>query len=80
MTAKELHKAETIIRLVAQKEGKSEEEVRQAMQEALDAAWTATWRPKNILAQAKWQQLFGARKPSVEEFISTLSAQIQNDA
>lgn len=76
MTTQEVKKVETIIDLIAQKEGKETEVVRQAMQEALDAAWATAWQPGNIRAQAKWQQLFGPRKPSLEEFIMRCATNI----
>lgn len=74
MTIKEKRRTARTIQVVAEKEGKTLEEVRQAMQEAIDTAWSDAWRPGNIRAQAEWQRLFwGATRPSVEEFIARCS-------
>ena len=69
MTIKEKRRAARTIRAVVEKEGRTVEEVRKAMQEAIDAAWAATWQPGNIRAQVAWQRLFRGTKPTVEEFI-----------
>ena len=76
MTRFENHHAQNIIQTVAKKNNKTPEDVRQAMQEAMDAAWAVVWQPGNILGQMKWQQLFGCRKPSVEEFIWRVRTQL----
>ena len=77
MTLQQKTKAEKIIRDIAQEEGMQPEEVRQAMQEALDAAWTAGRAPGNLRAQLTWQRLFpGNRKPSLEEFIFRLANEV----
>ena len=74
MTLQEKIRAEATIRAIAQEEGIQPQEVRQAMQEALDEAWAARRTPGNLRAQLAWQRLFPAgRKPSVEEFLVRLS-------
>ena len=70
MTHIEEAKVAAVIQTIAARENKAPEEIRRAMQEALDAAWTAAWTPGNIRAQAQWQRIFGARKPDLEEFIA----------
>lgn len=76
MTHIEEAKAAAVIQTLAARENKTPEEIRQAMREALDAAWAAAWAPGNIHAQLEWQRLFGARKPSVEEFSSVVSNEV----
>lgn len=79
MTTQEKTKVQNIISAIAQKENKSPEEIRHAMQEAIDAAWATAWTPGNIYAQVRWQQLFPcAQKPTVEEFIIGMASAIQN--
>ena len=78
MTIQEKHRAQNTIRAIAIQYGKTEHQVRQSIQEAIDAAWEAAWEPGNIHVQAKWQALFGAQKPSVEEFIVHCAADIQH--
>lgn len=74
MTVTEKQYAEALIQTVALRNNTTPEEVRSAIQEALDAAWAEAWRPGNIHAQVRWQQLFpGPRKPAVEEFIVRMS-------
>lgn len=64
---------------VAQQQNKSAAEVRRDVQEALDEAWAEAWTPGNVRAQIKWQRLFpGHRKPTVEEFISRIAAELQS--
>lgn len=63
MTIKEKIRANRAIRQVAEREGKSPAEIRQAMQEAIDTAWA------NPAGRAMQQQLFPAGKPTVEEFL-----------
>ena len=71
MTHIEEARVAAVIQTIADRENKTPEEIRQAMQEALDATWAAAWTPGNIRAQLQWQRLFpGGRKPSVEEFIA----------
>ena len=70
MTPFEYLKATAAIHTIAEREHCSPEDVRFAIQEALDAAWAVAWAPGNLRAQIAWQCLFpGARKPTVEEFI-----------
>ena len=77
MTHQEEQRTKSIIELVAKSNGKPAHEVRDAMQEALDAAWEAAWTPGNIHAQVAWQRLFlDAQKPTLEEFIHVLAQQI----
>ena len=71
-------KANLVIFYTALHKKKSFYEVRQAMQQALDQAWNITWTPGNILAQAKWQQLFGSNKPALEEFITKLATVVKS--
>lgn len=79
MTQQTQNRAAAIIELVAQNHSKSVEEVHNAMQEALDAAWEAAWAPGNIRAQVAWQRLFpGAQKPTLEEFIEVMATNVQN--
>lgn len=78
MTLQQKKRAERAIRSIAQEEGMQPQEVRQSMQEALDAAWAAGRTPGNIRAQLAWQRLFpGNRKPSLAEFIIRLATEAQ---
>ena len=45
MTHIEEAKVAAVIQTIAARENKAPEEIRRAMQEALDAAWTAAWTP-----------------------------------
>lgn len=62
-----------VIRQTAAHFGQTEEEVRQGMQEALDAAWASD----DPAAKALQQQLFPNGKPCLEDFIITLSKYIR---
>lgn len=74
MTLREKAKAKFTIRAIARRERKPAKEIRRAMQEALDAAWSTAWTPGNLSAQVQWQRLFpGPRKPTVEELIIKIS-------
>lgn len=61
-----------IIKQIAMKEGKTETEVRKAIMEAIDAAY------KDRANHSRWGELFGDRKPSPEEFIETMVANMAN--
>ena len=81
MTPFEHLKATAAIHAIAERGHCSPEEIRFAIQEALDAAWAAAWTPGNLTAQVVWQRLFpGAQKPTVEEFIIAISRQIEKDS
>lgn len=70
-------KANLSIRSIAKQENKSTAEIRQALQEALDTAWSEVWTPGNIQAQVTWQRIFQTiRKPTIEESIIRLAAQL----
>ena len=70
MTLLDKTKADTIIRMIAKREKKRPNEIRQAMQEALDAAWAAASEPGSLRARAAWLCLFpDGKKPTVEEFV-----------
>ena len=74
MTLREKAKAKSAIRTIARREHKPTKEIRQAIQDALDAAWSAAWAPGNLSAQIQWQRLFpGPRKPTAEELIIKIS-------
>ena len=66
-----------IIRTIAREEGVAPEVIRQSMQEALDAAWTAGHARGNLRAQLAWQSLFpGNRKPSLAEFLVRMADEV----
>lgn len=78
MTLQQKMKVEKTIQTIALQEGMQPQKVRQAMQEALDNAWTAGHAPGNIHAQLAWQRLFPTgSKPSVEEFILVISKSLK---
>lgn len=64
-------KAKLVIQAVAAQEGVSVAEVRRSMQEALDAAWD------NPEGQAERQRLFPGGKPSLEDFILGVAADLK---
>lgn len=64
-------KAKLVIRAVAAQEGVSVAEVRRSMQEALDAAWA------NPEGEAERQRLFPGGKPSLEDFILGMAAELR---
>lgn len=66
-------KAKAAIRHAAQKCGVSAAEARRDMQEALDEAW-ATADPA---AKQRQQELFPDGKPSLEQFIARVAAELQ---
>ena len=52
---------------IADREGKKVEEVREEIRKAIDIAYAS--REKH----PKWDEMFGNRKPSPEEFIETIA-------
>ena len=71
-------KSTAAIQAIAIKKNKTSDEIRQAMQEALDIAWAEAWQVGNLPAQLEWQRLFpDGRKPSVEEFILNIAKRVQ---
>lgn len=73
MTIIEQNRAREILRAVAAKNGVSAAEVRQSIQEAIDAAWDNP----DPAAKARQQQLFpDGRTPTVEEFLIRVSREL----
>ncbi len=62
------------IAIIAQREGKSREEVYQAIQEAIDIAWNS----KDLASIATRMAIFPeGKRPTPEEFIQTLACKVK---
>lgn len=63
--------AKEVIKKIAKKEGKSENEIREEMEQAIMIGFL------NKETRYKWESLFGSRRlPSPEEFITVLSMKV----
>ena len=74
MTIKERIKAQLVLYTVARKNGRNSAEIRQDMQEAIDAAWSAG----EPAAMAEIRRWFPAGKPTVEEFLTRTARQLRS--
>jgi len=63
-----------MVEQIAAKHGVSMGEVVREMQAAIDAAWNAT----DPAARARQRELFPHGKPSIEEFIRVMAAQVDD--
>ena len=78
MTLIDWIKTKKTLFILAAQEGCSMAHIRRSIRACIDAAWNNVWTPGNIHAQVRWQQLFpGGKKPTVEQFIVTISQQVK---
>lgn len=74
VTLKERIRAKAVIQELAQREGKSPEEIRRSMQECIDEAWDN----KTQTSAAAWLRYFpDGKKPTLEEFMCRLAKELK---
>ena len=69
MTYREWLRAQTVIQILADRQGRTPNEIRASMQDAIDEAWRTT---DPAALQEQWRR-FPDGKPTPEEFIVTMS-------
>ena len=73
MTIFEKHRTKNIIKKTAKLHGTTTEQCRVDMQEVIDAAWSSA----DPAARARQNELFPNGKPTVEEFLNRVAAEIK---
>lgn len=76
ITPIEYIKAQKVILTMAIQSGQSWRAVRRVIRAEIDRAWEEAWTPGNLRAQLNWQQVFGAEKPTVDQFIVGLAREM----